>query len=133
MNHRLLFRAAAAWNIGMSSLVGIFHEQMLPLFGMPAKMTYPVFFYEFLALVFAFGIGYYWASKDFNKYAPVIEMGVTGKLLVFFTGIYWAIRGPSDGGCSWIVMGIFFVDLVFAVLFLKALYNLKKRAGIKTI
>ena len=124
MNHKWLFRIASLWNLGLALPVGAFPGYMLGLFGMPLEMTYPVFFYQFLALVGAFGIGYYWVSTDPAGNRAIIRLGILGKMVVFLTGLYWFIKGPQNGGCSWQVTILFAVDLVFAVWFMITLRSL---------
>jgi hypothetical protein len=121
MFNKVLFTIAALWNIGAAIIFGLFNQFLLPLFGMPEKIGSPVWFYQFLGLCLAFGIGYFLASRDLKKYAPIVLLGIIGKTLVFVIGLYWFIRGVPEGGVSLEVFLIFCGDLVFAILFIIAL------------
>ncbi|MBI9092111.1 MAG: hypothetical protein JEZ12_23105 [Desulfobacterium sp.] len=117
MEYKRLFQAAAVWNIGLGGSLGLFYERLLPLLKMPEAITSPLFLSEVVALVITFGIGYYWVSRDFKGNIPIVKLGVIGKLLVFFTGLYWTTKN----GCSLPVLALLSGDFIFAVLFIVAI------------
>jgi hypothetical protein len=123
MFNKVFFTIAALWNIGAVFIFGLFTQLLLPIFGMPEKIGSPVWFYQFLGLVLALGIGYFLASRDLKKYAPIVLLGIIGKTLVFVIGLYWFIKGIPDGGVSLEVFLIFCGDLVWAILFIIILWR----------
>ena len=84
---------------------------------------------QFAGLVFVFGIGYYWASRDFEANVQIIRMAVIGKVGVVLIGLL----NVATGDVSWQFMLPASGDLIFAILFimaLKALPTWRSRAVI---
>jgi len=81
-----------------------------------------VFFMMFLGLVFVYGIGYFWVSRDINKNHDIVRMGIIGKLIVF-VALLWAWLA---GEVPVILVGAGIVDLIFSILFIKFLNTYKQ-------
>jgi len=76
----------------------------------------PVYRTMFLALCFAFGLGYSAVSRDLTKNHAVVGMGILGQLSVFVV-TSWAISCKQPGlPVLYLLPAI--VDLVFAAAFL---------------
>jgi len=118
--YKKLFFVGALWNWGATVPLFFFYGFIFTLLGEKVPV-FPVWLQLFLALAFVFGIGYYWVSKDLSR-VEIVKMGAIGKILVFIIPLYYAIRGDI----GWIVVGIVFVDLVFAVLFIEFLLRVRK-------
>lgn len=71
-----------------------------------------------MSLVFIFGLGYYWASKDIYKNVSVIKMGAFGKILIFLILSYYCVI-TKEIPVILIIPGV--VDLTFAILFIEFL------------
>ncbi len=89
--------------------MAVFHISPLP--------TETLFVRLFAGLVFVFGFGYYAAGNDLNTNAPVIRLGAIAKLSVVAIGAYEL----ALGNISWQFMLLAGADLIFAILFFKAL------------
>jgi len=76
------------------------------------------FLYFLAALVFTFGVGYFWAAKDIESNRSVIKMAILGKLLVFATAI-WLVMIDRSGKILLMTVGS--ADLLFAWLFYSSL------------
>lgn len=72
---------------------------------------------QFAGLVFVFGIGYYWASRDFEANVQIIRMAVIGKAGVVLIGLL----NVATGDVSWQFMLPVSGDLIFVILFVMAL------------
>jgi hypothetical protein len=72
---------------------------------------------QFAGLVFVFGIGYYWASRDFEANVQIIRLAVIGKAGVVLIGLL----NVATGDVSWQFMLPASGDLVFVILFIMAL------------
>ena len=71
-------------------------------------------------LVFFYGIGYFWAAGDLQANAQVIRLGAWAKMGVFTLGLGEVMLG----NISWQFLFLVSADLVFALLFLRALRDL---------
>jgi hypothetical protein len=75
-----------------------------------------------MSLVFVFGIGYYWVSKDLSKNHDIVKLGIIAKITVFLIFPYHYLIGNMP-----LLIALFgVVDLIFAILFLKFLMNMKR-------
>ena len=72
---------------------------------------------QFAGLVFVFGIGYYWASRDFEANVQIIRLAVIGKAGVVLIGLL----NVATGDVSWQFMLPASGDLIFVILFIMAL------------
>lgn len=73
-----------------------------------------------MCLVFVFGLGYYWASKDADKNISIIKMGAIGKTLIFLILFYYCFI-TKDIPVILVIPGV--VDLIFAILFVEFLIH----------
>jgi hypothetical protein len=80
-----------------------------------------LWFHLFIGIVFVFGLGYYWTSKDTERNRDIIKMGIIKKSFVFCMLLYAWLAG--------IVTVLAFlagtVDLLFTILFVEVLMKLK--------
>ena len=116
-----MFFIGALWNWSVSLSFALGYKLLFPLFGMDLP-NYLVFFMMFLGLVFVYGIGYFWVSRDINKNHDIVRMGIIGKLIVF-VALLWAW---VDGEVPVILVGAGIVDLIFTILFIKFLNTYKQ-------
>ena len=118
---KMLFSAACFnWLVALALLT--FPAALLQLFRVSPLPTEPLFLHLFASIVFVFGIGYYWSSKDFAANAAIVRLGMIGKLAVFVTGLANALLG----NVSWQILLLVSVDLLYAILFYIALKATKR-------
>ena len=119
--YKKFFVVAAIWNWVASAVFFCWYRQIFSLFDMK-PLIYPVIMQLFLALVFVFGLGYYWVGGDIEKNHGIVKMGIIGKLLVFILLlIHWI-----QGNIPFFIFAPGIVDLVFAILFIEFLLNFPK-------
>ena len=111
----LLVAALFNWIIGAALIIDA--AWVLGLFRVTPLPTEPLFVYLFAWLVIAYGIGYYWAAQDPVANAPIIRLGIIGKLGV--VGV--VLLATLLGDISWQMNILSGADLVFAVLFIAVL------------
>lgn len=75
---------------------------------------------QFAGLVFVFGIGYYWASRNFQANIQIIRLAVIGKVGVVLIGVLNVVTGDI----SWQFMIPAAADAVFVTLFILALKSM---------
>lgn len=114
--HRTLFLAAAAFNV-VAGLALVAHPLWFDLLGIVPHPENTFFLALFVCLVLTFGYGYYLAAGDFASNRAIVKLGAIGKLLVFTTALIYLIAGRT----SWHLPVVTIADLVFAVLFIRAL------------
>jgi hypothetical protein len=119
--YRSMFFFGALWNWGAGMLFFFAYKPIFAWLGMK-ELNYPVLMYAFLILVFVFGIGYYWVSRDINKNHDIVKMGFMGKTLLFFLYTYYYLMGEVH----LLIEMCLFVDLVFAILFMEFLLRARK-------
>ncbi|MEP6868813.1 MAG: hypothetical protein ABJA20_09870 [Novosphingobium sp.] len=112
-----LFLIAAFWNwaIAISTVIApaLVYQLTMPI-PAPANLAMT---YLFMGLVLVFGIGYFWAWRDFTRNASVIRLGVVGKLTVFVISAIAVLTGQIGMLLFVVATG----DFIFALLFLRAL------------
>lgn len=103
------------WLVGL----GLFFaaNPLLDLFHVTPLPTETTFLRLFAVLVIAFGFGYYAGGTDLKTNAPVIRLGAFAKLGV----VAVAALEVALGNISWQLMLVAGWDLVFAILFFRAL------------
>jgi len=119
--YKKMFFIGALWNWSVSLSFALGYKILFPLFGMNLP-NYLVFFMMFLGLVFVYGIGYFWVSRDINKNHDIVRMGIIGKLIVF-VALLWAWLA---GEVPVILVGAGIIDLIFTILFIKFLNTYKQ-------
>ncbi|MFQ5979989.1 MAG: hypothetical protein ACE5OZ_17800 [Candidatus Heimdallarchaeota archaeon] len=117
--NRYLFLIGAIWNWAIAvalTAISLIDEDQLEMLSddIPANFLY---FHILMALVFAFGIGYYWVSLDFDKNRDLVKAGIIAKVLVFVIAIAYLINGDANLTGLGAPLG----DLIFAALFLETL------------
>ena len=116
--YRWLFLAAAAWNMfAAASLVLLsFNQAFRNEIGFPASPD--ALCSQLLgSCLFAFGLGYYWLSRDLSQNRDLVTLGVIGKPLVFV--VFFGHAMARDIPPLMVVPSI--VDLLFGALFLEFL------------
>lgn len=114
---RIMFTTAAWFNWMAGLAVAVNVELLFGLFGITPLPTEPLFLQLFAWLVIVFGIGYFWASRDPVANVPVIKLGMIGKLSVVLVSLVCVMTGSI----SWQFMLLVSVDLLYAILFWRAL------------
>ena len=115
--HKILFTIGAIWNwmFGLGGIaLSIFTDMKLFL---PEAPNSDVFGNLFFAMVFAFGIGYYWIGQNTLGNRNIIKMGIIGKLLVFaFVAFYFLTKKVTLftllGGSGDFIFSFFFLDVL---------------------
>jgi len=114
---RIMFTTAAWFNWLAGGAVAVNAELLFGLFRITPLPTEPLFLQLFAWLVIVFGIGYFWASRDPVANVPVIKLGMIGKLSVVLVSLACVLTGSV----SWQFMLLVSVDLLYAILFWRAL------------
>lgn len=123
--YRLLFLAAAVWNV-LSAAAVLF---LLTSLKFRSEMGYPgqvdTISLQLLATcLFVFGVGYYWVSRDLTRNRDLVRLGVIGKPLVFLIFLDHALT--KEIPASLVAPSV--VDLLFGVLFLEFLVRTRGKA-----
>jgi len=122
---RKMFFLDSLWNISIG-LIGIcFYDLSIKmLFGAHAvtdNLLILIFFRLFMIAVILFGVGYYIVSRDLSANRAIVWLGLTAKLIIFFTFVYYYAMGQATWfsvfGCSG--------DFAFSILFIIFLYQTK--------
>lgn len=121
--YRSMFLIGALWNWGAALLFFFAFGPIFAWLGM-RELNYPLIIQAFLLLVFVFGIGYFWVSRDLNKNHDIVKMGILAKTSLFILFSYYYLTGDIHV----LIELCLFVDLVFAVLFTEFLTRAKKVA-----
>ena len=118
---RTLFVTAAVfnWLVGLGLLFDA--SLLFRLFGVTPLPTEFLFVQLFAWLVIVFGIGYYWVSRDPGSNISLIKLGMLGKASVVLV----SLAAVVTGGISWQMMILASADLVYAILFWRALGSLR--------
>ncbi len=114
---RILFLTAALFNWAVAVAFVIDAAYLFRLFAVSPEPTEPLFVILFAWLVFAFGIAYYWISRDPAGNAPLIRLGIVGKSGVVVASLLCVFYGIV----SWQLLILVAVDAVYAILFWRAL------------
>jgi hypothetical protein len=114
---RIMFTTAALFNWMAGGAVVINAVWLFGLFGVTPLPTEPLFLQLFAWLVIVFGIGYFWASRDPVANVPIIKLGMIGKLSVVLVSLACVMTGSI----SWQLMILVSADLLYAILFWRAL------------
>lgn len=114
---RIMFTTAAWFNWVAGGAVAVNAELLFGLFRITPLPTEPLFLQLFAWLVIVFGIGYFWASRDPVANVPIIKLGIIGKLSVVLVSLACVLTG----GVSWQMLILVSADLLYAILFWRAL------------
>ena len=114
---RKVFLGGAVFNWVVASSLFFIPEVLLSLFAATPTPEQSLWVQQFAGLVFVFGIGYYWASRDFEANVQIIRLAVIGKAGVVLIGLL----NVMSGDISWQFMLPASGDLCFVILFVMAL------------
>ena len=114
---RIMFTTAAWFNWLAGLAVAVNAELLFGLFRITPLPTEPLFLQLFAWLVIVFGIGYFWVSRDPVANVPIIKLGMIGKLSVVLVSLACVMTGSI----SWQLMILVSADLLYAILFWRAL------------
>lgn len=118
--YKNFFIVAAIWNWVATVPFFFAYGPIFAFLGMRMPI-YPGSLQLFLSLAFVLGIGYYWVSRNLMN-LEIVKMGVLAKMCVFVLLLYYAVIGNIH--TVLIVPGV--VDLIFAILFIQYLLQVKK-------
>ena len=116
-SHKLLFTVSAGFNWLVGLILFFNADLLLELLHITPLPIETTFLRLFAGLVFVFGFGYYAAGSDLKTNAPVIRLGGIAKLMVVAIAAYEVVLG----NISWQLMLVASADLIFALLFFRAL------------
>jgi hypothetical protein len=119
--YKWLFIIGALWNWGAGIQFFFWYDQVFAYLNMK-PLNYPAIMQLAMSLVFVFGIGYYWVSKDLSKNHDIVKLGIIAKIIVFLIFSYHYLIGNMPLLIA--LCGV--VDLIFAILFLKFLMIMKR-------
>jgi hypothetical protein len=114
---RILFLTAALFNWAVAAALAVDAGFLFRLFSVSPEPAEPLFVLLFAWLVFAFGVAYYWISRDPGANTPLIRLGILGKAGVFAVALACVILGIV----SWQFLILAAVDAVYALLFWRSL------------
>jgi len=112
-----MFLAGAIFNWAVALTLFFIPGIFLNLLSVTPTPQQSLWVQQFAGLVFVFGIGYYWASRDFEANIQIIRLAVIGKAGVVLIGVLNVVIGDV----SWQFMLPASGDLIFVVLFVMAL------------
>ena len=112
-----MFLAAALFNWFVAINLFFVPTMFLGLLFVTPTPEQSVWVQQFAGLVFFFGVGYFWASRDFDNNVQIIRLAVWAKSGVVAIGLLNVLMGDI----SWQFMLAASVDALFAVLFIQAL------------
>ena len=118
---RIMFTTAAWFNWLAGLAVAVNVELLFGLFRITPLPTEPLFLQLFAWLVIVFGIGYFWVSRDPVANVPIIKLGMIGKLSLVLVSLACVLTGSV----SWQMMTLVSADLLYAILFWRALQTLQ--------
>lgn len=118
---RIMFTTAAWFNWLAGLAVAVNAELLFGLFRITPLPTEPLFLQLFAWLVIVFGIGYFWVSRDPVANVPIIKLGMIGKLSVVLVSLACVLTGSV----SWQMMTLVSADLLYAILFWRALQSIQ--------
>ena len=114
---KTLFLTAAIFNWAVGLALAFKAGLLFELFRVTPAPTEPLFLQLFAWLVVVFGIGYWWVSTDPAANAPIIKLGILGKISVFLAVLACVLMDAV----SWQMLILASGDLVYAALFWRAL------------
>ncbi len=114
---RTLFLTAAIFNWAVGLSLAFQARLLFELFRVSPAPTEPLFLQLFAWLVVAFGVGYFWVSRDPVVNIPIIKLGILGKLGVVLAALACVVMGAV----SWQMMILASADLLYLIFFWWAL------------
>jgi hypothetical protein len=119
--YKWLFIIGALWNWAAGVQFFFWYDPIFARLNMQA-LNYPAIMQLAMSLVFVFGIGYYWVSKDLSKNHDIVKLGIIAKIIVFLIFSYHYLFGNMPLMIA--LCGV--VDLIFALLFMEFLKSAGK-------
>lgn len=123
--HKNMYTIAAIWNWILAVGFLILPRIDIGYFSLAGPMDPPptlLWFDSFFGLVFAFGLGFYFISKNTTENHGLIQISVFEKTWVFVMGLGYFLLGQASLLVVIVVLG----DLIFGLLFLEDLLAIKK-------
>lgn len=114
---RTVFTVAALFNWVVAAALFFTPHLFQQLFQISPPVDQLLWVQLFAGLVFVFGIGYFWASRDLQANRNIVKLGVIGKWAVVVIGLWNVVVGQV----SWQFMIPASADGIFAILFTIAL------------
>jgi hypothetical protein len=118
-----LFFIGALWNISIGGSALVLPKLINKIvFGLKSTITFgPVTFALRLvwALVFVYGIGYYFVSRDPEKNRGIVWMGIIGKLAFFFTALAYYPKKVITLLATLLCFGDFVFSILFSLFLIK--------------
>lgn len=121
--YKRIFVIGAVWNCSCSLLFFFWANPIFVALKM-APLNYPEVMQMLVSLTFVFGLGYYRVSQDPNKNHLIVELGITGKTIMFLLFTYYSVIARTLSP-FFLLFGI--VDFGFAVLFFRFLRIVRKK------
>lgn len=112
-----LFFSAAMFNWFVALVFLFSYQSAFKLLGITPIPDNPIYLHLFAILVAMFGWAYYQAGKDFTANRNLIELGTIAKIVVFLLPFGYFLVGLI----SWQLPLLASVDLLYALLFIRAL------------
>jgi hypothetical protein len=122
---KILFLSAAVFNWAVGLALAFQAPLLFELFRVTPAPTEPLFLQLFSWLVVVFGIGYFWVSRDPVTNVPIIKLGLIGKISVVLAALACVLMGAV----SWQMMILASADLLYAILFWRALSANQNQKG----
>ena len=111
-------QAAAIYNLLWGTWVILFPNHWFDLTGIP-RPNYPGIWQCVGMIVGVYGLGYWWASRDFAKHWPVIAVGFLGKIFGPIGFLQSVITGALQWSWGWMILTN---DLIWWIPFGALLY-----------
>ena len=122
---KAMFISAALFNWIAAVVFVAASDWVLALLSLESSPTALLFLHLFCTLVFLLGFSYYRAATDLKGQAEIIKLGGTAKLAL----VVVATLDVALGVVSWPILVPLSGDLVYGLLFFKALSQLPKPAA----
>jgi hypothetical protein len=120
-----MFFFGALWNIGIGLIGLCFYTLAITMFfgaqAVTDNLLALIFFRFFMVAVIIFGVGYYIVSRDLSANRAIVWLGLTAKLIIFFTFVYYYSLGQASLFSVIACSG----DFAFSILFILFLYQTK--------
>jgi hypothetical protein len=118
-----MFFIGAVWNVSIGFIGLCFYDFAIKMLFGPQAITDNllalIFFRFFMLAVIIFGVGYYVVSRNLWANRAVVWMGLTAKLVIFFTFIYYYLLEQA----GWFSVFGSSGDFVFSIFFILFLYQ----------
>ena len=117
-----LFLVAAFFNWIVALGLFLVPQLFLSAFSVTPAPSQSIWVQQFAGLVFVFGVGYYWASRDLYSNQAIVRLAVLGKWGV----VLIALLNVLNSDISWQFLIPASADAIFAVLFVLALRSMSR-------